>query len=223
VARLRAGDLRRAEERLRAVVVRFRAGDFRRVVVRFRAGDFRRAVVRFRAVVFRAVVFFRAVDFRAVVFFRAVLLRAVDLRAVFLRAPPLELLRTALVRLFRALLTCVWTSRSALRASPSRFAVAFFTRFSRESREVLSGPRLPPLERRAVLRDGARRLVLLRAVVLRAPPVFLRVVLRAVLRAAGDIKLLSLGDGGDVYFIRRMPTQGATLCKYVQNKLAVEP
>ena len=179
-----------------------------RAVARFRAGDFRRAVVRRAPVLFLAVVFLRAVVFfRAAVFFRAVLLRLVALRAVDLRAvlrapPPLAVvLRTALVRLFRALLMCVWTSRTALRASPSTFAVAFLMRFSSASKEVLSALRPPPLGRRELVdflddaeRPLALRLVLLRAVVLRAPPVFLPAVLRlAVLRAAGDIELLSLG------------------------------
>jgi hypothetical protein len=103
----------------------------------------------------------------------------------------------------------------------SAFARADLIRFSAESKDVWN-PRivaLPPVERRelavvflAVLffaddeRPLALRLVLLRAVV-REPPVFEAVLRVAVLRAAGDIKLLSLGGREDVYFIRRMTTQ----------------
>ena len=60
----------------------------------------------------------------------------------------------------------------------------------------------------------ARELPLRDEVVLRVVPAVLRVADR---RAAGDISLLSLGGGGDVYFTRRMATQPIctvrTLCQ----------
>jgi hypothetical protein len=221
VARLREdGDLRRA------VVDRPRAGD-----LRLRAEEDPRALVLRRAVLF-FVLALRVAAFR-VVALRVVALRLVALRFVALRLVALRLVGledplacwTALVKLFRALLKCDWTSFTALRASPSTFEVAVLIRFSSDANDVLRlfSAALPPVERRAVFlfaavflddaeRPLALRLVLLRAVALRAPPVFLR----TVLRAAGDIKLLSLGGRWGVYFIRRMPAQGATLCKYVE-------
>lgn len=139
---------------------------------------------------------------RDVVLFRVpVLFRAVDLRVEDLRVedPPvaeLALLRTACVRLLRAFLKCVWNSRTALRASPSTFAVAVLILFSIASSDVLSrlSAAFPPVLRDLVVvrraddeRPLALRLVLLRAVVLRAPPVLPAVLRLAVLRAAGDI------------------------------------
>jgi hypothetical protein len=142
-------------------------------------------------------------------FFRAVERRAVE---------PVPALLRAFVRLLRAFFTCVSSSRTALRASSSRLDVVDLIAFSTAARDVLTrlSAALPPLDRRelavflravvfradderlpalrlVVLRDGAERplalrVVVLRAVVLRAPPV-LRL---AVLRAAGDISLLSL-------------------------------
>jgi hypothetical protein len=80
--------------------------------------------------------------------------------------------------------------------------ILFSAAFSEVWNPLIVG--MPPVERRAVdlfavvffddaERPLALRLVLLRAVVLRAPPVLPAVLRLAVLRAAGDIELLSLG------------------------------
>jgi hypothetical protein len=138
----------------------------------------------------------------------------------------------------------MWPSISLIRRLElvSAFDRAVLRRFSTESSDVLS-PRavaLPPLERldvverravvlrRAVQRRAvderplALRPVLLRAVVLRAPPV-LRAVLRvAVLRAAGDISLLSLGGRWGCLFHTADANASCNSRKHVERKLFVE-
>ena len=138
----------------------------------------------------------------------------------------------------------MWPSISlSRRLEPvSTFDRADLSRLSTESSDVLIArtvglapdERLAVVERRAVVfrraverravdeRPLALRPVLLRAVVLRAPP-DLRAVLRvAVLRAAGDISLLSLGGRWGCLFHMADANASYNSRKHVERKLPVE-
>jgi hypothetical protein len=185
-ARARGDELRLRDEVLLVLAVR-RVPAVRRVLA------VRRELVLLRAGAFRVVAFGDAPSCTA---FSSCLARSCAVFRVLLRESSISLIKR--------------------RELASAFARSDLARFSAESRDVWIARTvgLPPVERRALAvvfraddeRPLALRLVLLRAVV-RFAPVFEAVLRVAVLRAAGDIKLLSLGGRGEVYFIRRMTTQ----------------